>query len=461
MSWSIFNNSQGGGAGAAVTWAQDFLQALGAPLTQSNILFVFQWEMSEGSGGTYNPLNQGNVPGAPQLTSNQGPQYGGGANDYVSWQAGIQGSVDFLHMSNYTQVYKALMQGNGDAAKTALWASQWAQSHYGYGANWSNAQLVAAAPLNGDTAGINSPLNPYNPTINPATTLSGPELAQQYGFAYSMLTAIPELDKLFQQAVAGQWSTSRFTAALMATTWYQTHSAAQRAYIAEGYADPTTQQQQIQSQLANVYSMAAKFGMDVPANIAQQLAQQYLQNGWNDTQLQDAMSKYIQFNQYGGLGGSSGQLEMTLRGLANSNGVTVSNDWVLNVARAVADNTTSIEDAEAYLRSQAEKLFPGFSTQIKAGQNMSDLAAPYITDYQKILEVSPNQTTLFDPTLVKALQNKTPVGQAVTQPVNTPMPLWQFDNVLRQDPRWGKTQNAQNSTMAVAHQVLQQFGFEF
>jgi hypothetical protein len=452
MAWSIFTD--GGGEGAAVTWAEDFLQSLGAPLTASNIAFVYQWEKSEGGGGAYNPLNQGPVPGAPTMTST-GQQYGGGAADFVNWNAGLQGAVDYLHMSNYRQVLAALMKGDGASAKVALWNSPWASSHYGYGASWSNAAPVAPTTLAGNPTIANAPLQPYSPTNNVTTLLSGPELAQQYGFAYSMLTAIPELDHLFQQAVTGQWSTQRFTASLMATTWYQSHSAAQRAYIAEGYADPSTQQQQIQSQLANVYSMAAKFGMDVPANIAQQLAQQYLQNGWNDTQLQDAMAKYIQYNQYGGLGGASGQTEMTLRALGNNNGVTLSNNWILNVAQAIAGNTTSIEDAEAYIRSQAEKLFPDYAPQLKAGQNMSDLAAPYITDYQKILEVGPNQASLFDPTLVKALQTKSADGQPAA------MPLWQFDNTLRADPRWKKTQNAQDSTMAVAHQVLQNFGFAF
>lgn len=452
MAWSIF--SDGGGDGAAVTWAMDFLKALGAPMTQSNIAFVYQWERSEGGGGKFNPLNQGPVPGQPSLTTT-GQQYGGGAADFASWQDGIQGAVDYLHMSNYTQVYNALMQGDGVSATKALWASPWAASHYGYGSGWNTSTPGGATPLAGDTTGINPALTAYQPTTNPTTVLDPQTLAQEYGFAYSMLTGIPELNKLFQQAVAAQWSPQRFTAGLMATTWYQTHSAAQRAFIAEGFADPTTQQQQIQSQLANVYSMAAKFGAEVPANIAQQLANQYLQNGWNDTQLQTALSKYIQYNQFGGLGGASGQEEMTLRGLANNNGVTLSNSWILNTARAIANNTTTVEDAEAYIRKQAENLFPSYRAQIGAGQNMSDLAAPYMQDYQKLLEVGPNQTTLFDSTLNKALTYVDPTGKT------SAMPLWQFDNILRSDPRWKKTQNAQDSTMAVAHQVLQQFGFEF
>lgn len=455
MAWSIF--SDGGGDGAALTWAQQLIQALGVPNTASNIEFIYQWEKSEGGGGKYNPLNQGNVPGAPTLTSNQGPQYGGGANDYVSWAAGLQGAVDFLHMSNYTKVLAALKAGDGNSAKTALWASPWAQSHYGYGTGWSGATPPStASQLQGsDLSSIGAMLSPYSPTTNVTAAVSPQELAQQYGYAYSMLNAIPELKNLFNQAVAGQWDATRFQASLLNTKWYQQHSAAQRAYIAEGYTDPSTQRAQWQAKIADVNAMAAKMGARTEQGIIGELASQYLQNGWSDTQLQQALSKYIQFDTNGAMGGQAGDEEMTLRGLANNNGVSISNNWLLTMARHIGDNSTTLEDAQGYLRQQAEKLFPNYAKQIAAGQNMSDLAAPYAADYQKILEVGPGQTNLFDQNMVTALQYKDPTGQ------NTTMPLWQFDQSLRNDPRWAKTQNAQDTTMGVGRQILQQFGFSF
>lgn len=447
MSWSIF--SDGGGSGAARTWAVELLQALGAPVNDGNILFIYQWEASEGGGGKYNPLNQGVDPGNSSLTSS-GNQYGGGAADYVSWNAGLQGAVNFLHMSNYKDVLAGIMSGNGQAAMKALWASPWAQSHYGYGANWSSD----APPTQGSAlAGQSGTLQPYSPTTNPDATISPQELAQQYGFAYSMLQAIPELNTLFQQAVSGQWDATRFQAALMATKWYQDHSAAQRAWIAEGYADPATQSSQLVAQIASVNAAAAALGAVLPKGVAQQLATEYLSNGWNTDNLQKALSGYISFGTDGALGGTSGQDEMTLRGLSNANGVHISNNWLLSTVRAIADDTSSLQDAEGYVRKQAEQLFPQYSQQIQAGQNLSDLAVPYIQDYQKILEVGPNQTNLFDPTLVSALQYKDPTGQ------NTTLPLWQFDQTLRQDPRWLKTQNAQDSVMGTAHGILQDFGF--
>jgi hypothetical protein len=149
MAWSIFSN--GGGDGAALTWAENFLSQLGAPVTPGNEQFVYDWEQSEGGGGEYNPLNEGPVPGQPQLTST-GSQYGGGAADYVSYAAGIQGAVDYLNMSNYTQLKAALMANNPTEAEQALFASPWAASHYGYGSSFSNAPLPGqASSLIGDT----------------------------------------------------------------------------------------------------------------------------------------------------------------------------------------------------------------------------------------------------------------------------------------------------------------------
>src|SRR6266498_3794003 len=117
MAWSIF--TQGGGKGAAVTWANDLLDAIGAPKSPGNVQVIYDWEVSEGGGGKYNPLNQGPVPGHPELTTT-GSQYGGGASDYASWQAGLQGAADYLRMPNFAGIADNLRAGRAQEARTAL-----------------------------------------------------------------------------------------------------------------------------------------------------------------------------------------------------------------------------------------------------------------------------------------------------------------------------------------------------
>lgn len=143
MAWSIF--SQPNGNLLAEQYAIQALQAIGAPTTPGNIQFMYQWQKSEGGGGKYNPLNMGPVPGADKLTST-GQQYGGGAADYVSWNASLAGFLAYMNMPNFVPVRKALQANNPNQAKMLLWASPWAASHYGNGSAWSNASIPSLDP---------------------------------------------------------------------------------------------------------------------------------------------------------------------------------------------------------------------------------------------------------------------------------------------------------------------------
>jgi hypothetical protein len=135
VSWSIFR--EGGGKGAAQAWAQSLLQGIGAPTSDANVQVVYDWEVSEGAGGKNNPLNQGAVPGHPELTAGSSSA----AADYVSLQAGLQGSIDYLNMSNYAAVKKSLIAGDAAAARAAIIASPWAGGHYGNGSSFATDPL--------------------------------------------------------------------------------------------------------------------------------------------------------------------------------------------------------------------------------------------------------------------------------------------------------------------------------
>ena len=138
MAWSIF--TQGGGKDVAVGWAEQLLRLIGAPVTTGNKQFVYDWEVSEGGGGIYNPLNQGPVPGHPNLTTS-GSQFGGGAANFASWAAGLQGAADYLAMPAFKPIRTELRANNPVGARSELIASPWAASHYGGGADFSNAPL--------------------------------------------------------------------------------------------------------------------------------------------------------------------------------------------------------------------------------------------------------------------------------------------------------------------------------
>lgn len=158
MAWSIF--SEGGGDQVAVGWAQQFLTALGAPVTPGNVQFVYDWEKSEGGGGKYNPLNTGPVSQHPEWTTT-GEQFGGGAADYTSWDTGIMGPVYYLQhyqQGTYSKILTSLRNNDPVGARAALIASPWAASHYNGGASFSNAAVPggqAVLPSTGVTPAAN------------------------------------------------------------------------------------------------------------------------------------------------------------------------------------------------------------------------------------------------------------------------------------------------------------------
>jgi hypothetical protein len=50
---------------------------------------------------------------------------------------------------------------------------------------------------------------------------------------------------------------------------------------------------------------------------------------------------------------------------------------------------------------------------------------------------------------------------AAGQKPGTQYPLWQFENDVRSDPLWKKTNNARESMFSVAHQVAKDFGLSY
>jgi hypothetical protein len=152
------------------------------------------------------------------------------------------------------------------------------------------------------------------------------------------------------------------------------------------------------------------------------------------------------------VGGSAGVTMQNLNTYAYQMGIKNSDDWtrqqVINISRGLGTE----QDAKNAIMQQAEAQFPQYADQIKAGQTVDSLAAPYTQSMTQILEIPAGQVNLFDPTIRNAMSYKDPNGSGSAEP------LWQFQNGLRQDPRWGQTQNAQDAAMGTAHRVLQDFG---
>jgi len=285
--------------------------------------------------------------------------------------------------------------------------------------------------------------------------MSRSETAESYGFVESLFNSVPELKKLFDKAVKGGWTAAKFQAGLRDTKWWKSKPESARKFLILQYGDPATAKQQLAQQRVKIKQMAAQLGITVNSKLSKKLddwTMKSMLNGWTDAQMRDELGKFVTFGD-DDWGGEGGEAIEKLKTYAYQMGVAFNGKWFADRARLIVRGMATQQDFEDEIRHAAKGVFSQWSKQLDAGQTVADLAAPYMQSMSQILELPAGSVNLFDPTIRKALQNKDKTTGA-----NAVKPLWQFENDLRSDNRWKGTQNAQNSLMQVAHQVLADFG---
>ena len=101
-------------------WATDLLKRLGMPTTSENVRAMTAWAQAEGTGASFNPLatTQG-AAGASNFNSV-------GVKNYVSYDQGLQATVQTLTNGRYENILSALRAGtNADAVGQAVEDSPW------------------------------------------------------------------------------------------------------------------------------------------------------------------------------------------------------------------------------------------------------------------------------------------------------------------------------------------------
>lgn len=284
-------------------------------------------------------------------------------------------------------------------------------------------------------------------------------LASQFGLTSFIINYYPELKKLFQQAVSESWTPDKFKAKLEASEWWRTRSKTEREWIIFNNSDPASAEQKWIQEQHRINQLLAQWGipgtMDENKALLDQMVWGVIINGWTDAQLKYQANTYVQFQKEGILAGEGGQFQMKLAELAYANGVELDPEWYRIWYRGIMRGNATQEQAMRDIRNRAAAMFAGFKDQILAGQNVIDLASPYITGMAQILELAPGDIDLYSTDIKKALNYKDKNG------VLGSMPLWMFQNELRKDPRWLQTNNAREGLMTVAHQVARDFGVAY
>lgn len=287
--------------------------------------------------------------------------------------------------------------------------------------------------------------------------LSREELAEQYGLSSALINSSKELKKLFGQAVSGSWSATKFQAKLKNSKWWRSQSSTLRKYITQKYTDPASWKQKNGNAYAKFNAMAVEVGLSPQlkdgkaSSLLKKVAYNALALGWSDARVKDYLGNYVTLHD-GMMWGEAGDTFDKMHEIAYLNGMTYGQDRYKKWTREVMAGRSTLENTEAYIRKQAAARFSAFSEQIKAGQNVIDLAAPYIKSAATLLELPETDVDLTEKLVYNAMAGSH-AGEN--------FPLWQFENAVRNDPRWRKTNNARESMMTVARQVAKDFGMAY
>lgn len=281
---------------------------------------------------------------------------------------------------------------------------------------------------------------------------SSAETAANFGYTLAFFNSSPELKKLLADATKGAWTPGRFVAALQNTKWFRTASESNRKFQVLRASDPATYKQQIQQGAVHVMNMAGQFGSNISADYSYHVAETAMKFGWTDDQLKNYLSQRLKTDAKGNYRGQAASFQSQFRGLAEEYGVDVSDQVVTSYVRSALRGEADANTFKAYTQQLAASKYVALKDRIMAGESVRQIADPYMQSYAKLLEVDGENIKLDDPLIQRALQAKDSKGKPTTQTV------YDFEQTLRNDARWRKTDNAQDVGMATANAILKQFG---
>lgn len=282
--------------------------------------------------------------------------------------------------------------------------------------------------------------------------LSPREIEREYGFAYNFFKSDDELWDLLQKAIKNHWSPGRFQAHLQDTKWFKKHSDIWRTNTALKYTDPETFHERLNNYKTQVKALAGRYGADLTQRELDRYAERAYLFGWSEQQIVNHIAKEVHPTKAGHYQGQLATVEQQLRETALNNGVRVPPQQLKKWMRQIVRGNSSMEQYQTYIRDLAANTFGAYGREIKSGMDLIDIASPYIQSMADILELNPNDITLYDRTIRRALSYKDKDGNPA------PMSITDFEDSLRYDKRWQYTDNARETMKGYAVELGKLWG---
>jgi len=293
----------------------------------------------------------------------------------------------------------------------------------------------------------------WNDTSGWVKVKTASDFAAEYGTQAALVNSNPELQSLFNQAVAEQWSPAKFKATFENTNWFKSNGPTWRMAETARLSDPGSWNASLTEIKAKIQQTSRDMGFELNPADVDKLANDTLYLSWGKGVDDSMLKQHVAAT--GRITGTGGEVATTMQKLkeqAGSMGVQYADDWFANAAQSTLAGQSNIDYYNQKIRDDAKSKYAAFADQIDAGQTVAAIASPYVQSMARILELPSTDIDLNDPTISQALQGFDAQNKPVAKPV------WEFERELKQDDRYFKTNTAVRDMTGLASEIARQFG---
>ncbi len=291
---------------------------------------------------------------------------------------------------------------------------------------------------------------------------------KQYGYLGTLAASVPDLGKLIQDALHGNWSNDEFSRNLQDSSWWKHNADSVKQNLILKATKPGEWTQKEGDLVTKTRLMAAQMGVylgDGSKSNLYKIVHTAMSLGWDETRIRQSIGEHWQFVKGKEATGTAGEITQKIRQQNASYGITYAPESVARATKNVLTGRSSIESYKAAALQAAKGKYAAFADQLDQGLTMHDIAEPYRQSMSALLEIAPEKVDLYNTTIQKALTARLPSdpqsGTSASGGKAKPgaMPLWQFEQQVRADPRRDKTKGATNEVYDALSNIGQSWGF--
>lgn len=258
-------------------------------------------------------------------------------------------------------------------------------------------------------------------------------------------------NNLVEMAAVHGWTGTQIENHLRSTKAFENRSESRREVERLKSENPAEYRNRYGKVRAEVQRIARETGMGRDGDWITQTAEMALLNNWTETQIRNHLAGFgdvaSRVRKGKGLTGDAAASRRLVQQLSQDYGINMSKGTMANMVQKMAGGVWDENFAQDWFMRKAKQQYRNLADDIDAGLTVKQVAEPYIEAMSEILELNPSAVDVFDRDVRNALRNKGGLED-----------LADFENRMRNDPRWNRTHNARESMMTTGRDVLSKMG---